>query len=95
MAILPSGDVGCDKRWEVVNLLGDISAGGIERRKVVEVPRERIASPGAENATTVAELSPVNGATIQSGTMTAFNVDLYRVKVYGIPGLNPHRSTHQ
>ena len=40
--------------------------GGMERSSVVEVPRERIASPGAESATTVAGLSPVKGAIIHS-----------------------------
>jgi hypothetical protein len=33
---------------------------------VVLVPKDRSASPGAERATTVAELSPVNGAIMQS-----------------------------
>ena len=40
--------------------------GGIDSRNVVEVPRDRIASPGADKATTVAGLSPVNGAIIHS-----------------------------
>ena len=40
--------------------------GGIESNRVVDVPRERIASPGADSATTVAGLSPVNGAITQS-----------------------------
>ena len=59
--------VGCERRWEVVNRFGAVSAGGIERRNVVEVPRERMASPGVESAMTVAGLSPVNGAMPQSG----------------------------
>lgn len=41
---------------------GGSSVGGMERRSVVEVPSERIASPGEESATTVAGLSPVKGA---------------------------------
>lgn len=49
-----------------MNILGGISDGGMERRNVVDVPRERSASPGAETATTVAGLSPVNGAMTQS-----------------------------
>jgi hypothetical protein len=49
-----------------VNILGGVSAGGIERRNVVDVPSDRSASPGAESATTVAGLSPVNGATMHS-----------------------------
>ena len=40
--------------------------GGMERSNVVDVPRERIASPGAESATTVAGLSPVKGAMMHS-----------------------------
>jgi hypothetical protein len=35
-------------------------------KSVVLVPKDRSASPGADRATTVAELSPVNGAIIQS-----------------------------
>ena len=50
-----------------MNRFGAVSAGGIERRNVVEVPRERMASPGVESAMTVAGLSPVNGAMPQSG----------------------------
>ena len=38
----------------------------MDKRKVVDVPRESKASPGAERETTVAELSPVNGAMIQA-----------------------------
>lgn len=45
---------------------GGESAGGMLNRSVVLVPRDRIASPGAERATTVAGLSPVNGAIMQS-----------------------------
>lgn len=33
---------------------------------MVEVPRDRMASPGVESATTVAGLSPVNGAMVHS-----------------------------
>jgi len=49
-----------------VNRLGALIDGGIDKRKVVEVPRDNRASPGADRDTTVAGLSPVNGATIQS-----------------------------
>jgi hypothetical protein len=42
-----------------------MSEAGIERSRVVEVPRERTASPGVANEITVAGLSPVNGATPQ------------------------------
>lgn len=49
-----------------MNLFGGVVDGGIESRRVVEVPRDRRASPGAENETTVAELSPVKGAIKQS-----------------------------
>ena len=38
----------------------------IDKRKVVDVPSESSASPGAERETTVAGLSPVNGATIHA-----------------------------
>lgn len=40
--------------------------GGIDTSRVVDVPRERIASPGEDKVTIVDGLSPVNGATIQS-----------------------------
>lgn len=40
--------------------------GGIDTSSVVDVPRERIASPGFDRVTIVDGLSPVNGATIQS-----------------------------
>lgn len=36
--------------------------GGMESRKVVEVPSDIIPSPGAERAITLAGLSPVKGA---------------------------------
>lgn len=38
----------------------------MDKRKVVEVPSESRASPGAEREITVAGLSPVNGAIIQA-----------------------------
>ena len=41
---------------------GGSDVGGMLRRRVVDVPSERMASPGDESATTVAGLSPVNGA---------------------------------
>lgn len=46
--------------------LGGVSDPGMEKRKVVEVPRERTASPGLERDITVAGLSPVKGATMHS-----------------------------
>jgi len=46
-----------------VNLFGGFADGGMESRKVVEVPSDIIASPGVERAITVAGLSPVKGAT--------------------------------
>ena len=77
--------------------LGGVPAGGIERRNVVEVPKERMASPGAESAMTVAGLSPVNGATTQPGHwLVECGVSLSHTPfTEGIPGSNPHRSTHQ
>lgn len=50
----------------MVKRFGGVGAGGIERRKVVEVPSDSKASPGADSDMTVAGLSPVNGATIHS-----------------------------
>ena len=38
----------------------------MDKRKVVDVPSESKASPGAERETTVAGLSPVNGAMTQA-----------------------------
>ena len=38
----------------------------MESKKVVDVPRERMASPGADRDITVAGLSPVKEAMIQS-----------------------------
>jgi len=52
-----------------MNLLGGVSAGGIERRKVVDVPSDRITSPWAERAITDAGLSPVNGAILHSAVV--------------------------
>jgi len=49
-----------------VKRFGGSSEGGMDRRKVVDVPNDNNASPGADNATTVAGLSPVNGTTIHS-----------------------------
>ena len=62
MAMCASRVVGCESKWEVVKRVGGSEVGGIESRRVVEVPRERMASPGEESATTVAGLSPVKGA---------------------------------
>lgn len=61
--------MGCERRCDVVNLLGGMEEGGMESRKVVEVPRERMASPGTDRATTVAGLSPVNGAIMHSSQL--------------------------
>ena len=61
-----SGVVGCESRWEEVKRFGGVSVGGMLRRRVVEVPSDRMASPGDESATTVAGLSPVKGAMRQS-----------------------------
>lgn len=49
----------------------------MDRRKVVDVPSESRASPGAERETTVAELSPVNGATIQAKTVALIDNQPY------------------
>ena len=67
----------------------------MDKRKVVEVPRESKASPGAERETTVAELSPVNGAMIQSRTVAL--IELYCKKNNSIDILdrNPQRFIHQ
>jgi len=48
-----------------VSLFGGFADGGIESKKVVDVPRDNIASPGVERAITLAGLSPVKGATRQ------------------------------
>ena len=49
-----------------MNRFGGVSEAGIERSRVVEVPSERTAYPGADSEIIVAGLSPVNGATLQS-----------------------------
>jgi len=67
MAMYAPGSVGCARRCEVVTRFGGVSEAGMERSRVVEVPRERTASPGAANEITVAGLSPVKGATLQPG----------------------------
>jgi hypothetical protein len=61
-----SGSVGWARRWDVVRRAGGVEDGGMARRSVVDVPRERIASPGLESETIDAGLSPVKGATPQS-----------------------------
>lgn len=48
----------------------------METSKVVDVPRERMASPGFDSVTIVDGLSPVNGATIQS--TQSFAKSMYR-----------------
>jgi hypothetical protein len=52
----------------LVNRFGGVVAGGTDKRKVVDVPRDSRASPGADTAITEAGLSPVKGATIHSIT---------------------------
>ena len=49
-----------------MNRFGGVLEAGIERSKVVEVPSERTACPGADSEIIVAGLSPVKGATPQS-----------------------------
>ena len=58
---------------------GGVDAGGIASRSVVEVPSDKIASPGVESPATVAGLSPVNGATMQSnnGPQSGVHGDRY------------------
>lgn len=77
-----------------MNRLGGSSFGGIERRKVVEVPSDSTASPGPESATTDAGLSPVKGATTHStGQSISKNVNNGGLKEAYVPGLKPHLST--
>lgn|ERR1700722_7911544 len=76
-----------------MSLRGTVSAAGIDRRKVVDVPNERIASPAAEKGTIVAGLSPVNGVTIQSAHHNMSNKG--KIQIKDKPGLKPHRLTHQ
>lgn len=49
-----------------MNLFGGFVDGGIESKKVVDVPSDIIASLGVERAITLAGLSPVKGAMIHS-----------------------------
>jgi len=58
-----------------VNRLGASSVGGMERRKVVDVPSDNKASPGPDNATTEDELSPVKGATTHSEILNQQNFE--------------------
>ena len=62
--------MGCARRCEVVNRFGGVDAGGIASKRVVEVPSDKMASPGVESPATVAGLSPVKGATMQSNYKT-------------------------
>ena len=67
--MLPPGAVGCANMWDAVEHVGGgtvSDGGGIDTSRVVDVPRERMASPGFERVTIVDGLSPVNGATIHS-----------------------------
>ena len=49
------------RRCDVVNRFGSVGAGGIVSKSVVEVPRDRMASPGIERPATVAGLSRERG----------------------------------
>lgn len=62
----PPGVVGCASMCELVVHSGGSAEGGIDTRRVVEVPSDRMASPGEESDTIEDGLSPVNGATMQS-----------------------------
>ena len=84
--------VGWESRWEVVKRFGAVSAGGMESRKVVDVPRERMASPGVDSAMTVAGLSPVKGAMPHSRNTDRQHIQS-RVGWNCLPGLKPQRST--
>ena len=78
----------------MVKRFGAVSAGGIESKKVVDVPRDRMASPGAESAMPVAGLSPVNGAIPQSGSnhsIRAFTDHATRLTWVETPTLHPVR----
>ena len=75
----------------MVKRLGAVSAGGIERRRVVDVPRERMASPGVERATTVAGLSPVKGAIWHSTPVVSSCAE--SSEEHGSPALKPQRCT--
>lgn len=75
--------------------LGGVPVGGIESNRVVDVPSERMASPGADRATTVAGLSPVNGAITHAKCkkpgqddvrFTGFSTKLTRIE---LPALHP------
>jgi hypothetical protein len=55
--------------------------GGIDTSSVVDVPKERMASPGDDSVTIVDGLSPVNGAIMQS-------------RRYGYPLLEWHFEMH-
>jgi hypothetical protein len=55
--------------------VGVSCVGGTERRKVVDVPKDRRAAPGSEmRAATVPGLSPVIGETIQSRKMSELEI---------------------
>ena len=62
-----------------MNRAGASFEGGMSRRKVVEVPRERMASPEAEKDATVAGLSPVKGAIEQSMKGTKFRIRVSKI----------------
>jgi hypothetical protein len=51
---------------EVIVHVGGSGEGGMETKSVVDVPSDKIASPGDESITIDEGLSPVNGVTMQS-----------------------------
>jgi len=69
----------------VVVRLGGDEDGGIDINKVVDVPRDKIASPGDENETTVEGLSPVKGETIQEGRKPHFSTHHLPIVPMGVP----------
>jgi hypothetical protein len=85
--------VGWERRWEDVNLFGGFVDGGMESRRVVEVPSDSIASPGRERAITLAGLSPAKGAirhSVSNGTSgQEKRLTKNREQIYE-PGWKPH-----
>ena len=74
-----------------MNLFGGFADGGMESKKVVEVPSDSIASPGLDRATTLAGLSPVKGATrhpVSNGSSGQMRIEP-RLKT-DVPGGKPH-----
>lgn len=74
-----------------MNLFGGFADGGMDSKKVVEVPSESIASPDVERAITLAGLSPVNGATRHSVSNGLRGQAGSKSKIeMSIPGGKPH-----